>query len=272
MSTRLERPAGHKPTPASSVLVSYGDMAFSDKWGYWRGEFTGDVRGRAEFRESPRNFEKDGKEYYFETFVIDGPEGALRGTKDGVYDLTTGEFWDHGPVTEATGQLRHLRGHLIFERASTTTPGVFPMIGLRTPALFLPPHPAAGRGDRTLVCRMGTALDGPRRGWHGPVTGDLRGEADIWEHAKTYAIGDTEYFSEAFMVTGRNGSLQGTDAGMRNRATGYLWAYGFVSEALGAWARTLGAHVVRWGSSSSVSDSSPPDEPVCFVVVPVRGD
>ncbi len=268
----LERPMGHTSGSAGTVLVSYGDMAYSDKWGYWRGEFTGDVRGKTEFRESPKNFNKDGKEYYFETFVIDGPEGTLRGTKDGVYDLTTGEFWDHGPVTEATGHLSHLRGYLIFERASTTTPGVFPMLGHRTPALFLPPQPSAGRGDRILVCRTGTVLDGPRRGWHGPVTGDLQGEADFWEQAKTYSIGDTEYFSEAFVVTGRNGSLRGTDAGIWNRATGYFWAYGFVSEALGAWARTLGSHVVRWGSSSFARNSIAPDERVRFIVVPVHAD
>ncbi len=272
MSTRLARSENQVPEPPDTVLVSYGEMAYSDRWGYWRGEFSGDVRGKAEFRESPKNFENDDKEYYFETFLIDGPEGTLRGTKDGVYDLTTGEFWDHGPVTEATGRLRPLLGYLIFERASTTTPGVFPMIGHHTPALFVPPHPTAGRACHALVCRTGTALDGPQRGWHGPVTGDLQGEAEFSEQTKTYTIGDTEYFSEAFMLTGPNGSLRGTDVGMRNRATGYIWAYGFVSEALGAWARTLGAHVVRWGSSPSARKTSALDEPVYLILVPVRAD
>lgn len=272
MSAKVERQARHALGPAGTVLVSYGDMAFSDKWGYWRGEFGGDVRGKAEFRESLKNFEKDGREYYFETFLIDGPEGTLRGTKDGVYDLTTGEFWDHGPVTAATGRLSHLRNYLIFEHASTTTPGVFPIIGHHTPALFVPPEPVSAPGHRILVCRTGTVFDTPRHSWHGLMTGDLRGKAEFREQAKTYAIDDTDYFSEAFGVTGRDGSLRGADAGMRNRATGYLWACGFVSEALGAWAWTLGAHVVRWGPFSSDRKSGSPNEPARFIVVPAHAD
>ncbi len=245
-------------------------MAFSDAWGYWRGTVRGDLEGRAEFRETPRNFERDDVEYYFETFLFETADGVLRGSRHGVYDLRTGEFWDHGIVEDASGRLSHLERYHVFERATTTTPGVFPMIGERTPLLLVPPVPAPGRVDGALVGRAGTALAGGRGSWHGSLRGDLVAKAEFWEPAKAHTIGVTDYFTEAFSLAARDGSLRGTAAGTRDRETGALWSCGRVSEAIGAWQRLLGAHVVRWGAASPEERPTSPSDPVWFILVPVR--
>ena len=267
LTTKPRRSADRTSKHPDAVLVSYGDMAYSDEWGYWRGTLTGDVRGKAEFREQPKNFEKDGIEYYFEDFVIRTHDGVLRGTKNGVYDLTTGDFWDHGRVAEATGRWAPLRGYLVFERATTTTPGVFPMIGHHTPMLLVPPHPTASHDDRTLICHTDAAFRGERRG---TLTGDLRGNIEFRRKARTYAIGDTEYFSETFSITAREGTFHGTETGECDRTIGDFWSCGQVTETSGPWDRLMGARTLRWGRASGPRGQPTKARPVPFILAPVR--
>lgn len=250
------RPAARTPRGAARrdsggrLLVSYGDMAYSPAWGYWRGTYSGDVRGKAEFHEQPRNFEKDGIEYFFEDFVVETENGILRGTKDGVYDLTTGDFWDHGVVAEASKASTPLIGYRIFERAATTKPGVFPMIGHHTPMVLIPPHPVPGLDDRALISLASVAFNAARRCWTGTLSGDVKGNIEIREEPPTHAIGNTDYVSERFAITSRAGVLLGTAAGMGDRVRGTYAACGTVAEATGRWERALGAMVLRWSRIS----------------------
>lgn len=262
-----DRKSGHPDT----FLVSYGEMAYSDEWGYWRGTMSGDASGKAEFRESPKNFEKDGIEYYFETFVLKAHDGVLRGTKNGVYDLTTGDFWDHGHVAEASGRWSHLTGYLVFERDRTTTPGIFPMRGYHTPLVLVPPHPTPGLDDRALISCADTVFSDRGRSWTGRLAGDIRGKAEF-QAEQSYAIGDMEYFSGTLTVTTREGTFLGTDAGVRDRTTGDFWACGYVTEASGSWDLLVGHMLIEWGRRTG-----PPGQPVQahrtpFVLVRVRED
>lgn len=258
---------GAKDRPA--VLLSYGEMAYSDQWGYWRGNMTGDVPGQAEFHEQARNFEKDGIEYYFEDFTIKTTDGDLRGTKNGVYDLKTGEFWDHGRVAEATGRWVRLEGSLVFEKAKTTTPGVFPIIGHQTPLIFVPPHPRPDRGRRALVCRANLQTDLPRHSRRGTLAGGIRGTVELREREPGYVIGDTEYFLETFAVEAQGKTLRGSNIGERDRGTGEFWACGRVAETSGSWDRFMGAMTVLWGTASAGRHPSAGPELGSFIVVPV---
>lgn len=265
---------GRGPTKAdpAAVLVSYGDMAYSDEWGYWRGTLTGDVAGRAEFHEQPKNFEKDGIEYYFEDFTIETDGGDLRGTKNGVYDLKTGEFWDHGSVAEATGRWARLQGYLIFEKARTTTPGVFPMIGHHTPAVLVAPRPRPGKNPRALICRTHVRGSIPARSRRGTLSGGLSGDVEFVERPASYVNGDTEYFSETFTVAVREGTLRGIHVGERNRTTQDFWACGNVAETSGSLDRMTGAMTILWGRAFATQDSPVDPEGPVFIVVPVRAD
>ncbi len=244
-------------------------MAYSDQWGYWRGHMTGDVSGEAEFHEQARNFEKDGIEYYFEDFTIKTTDGDLRGTKNGVYDLKTGEFWDHGRVAEATARWTRLEGVLVFEKAKTTTPGVFPMIGHHTPLVFVPPHPRPSHGGRALVCRANLQANLPRHSRRGTLAGGVRGTMELREREPSYVIGDTEYFSETLAVDAQGKTLRGSHIGERNRSTGEFWACGNVAEASGSWDRFTGAMTALWGTASTVRNASAKAQQGSFIVVPV---
>ncbi len=269
MARRSAPELGRKGSKATAVLVSYGEMAFSDQWGYWRGNMTGDVPGQAEFHEQARNFEKDGMEYYFEDFTIKTPDGDLRGTKNGVYDLKTGEFWDHGRVTEATGRWTGMKGVLVFEKAKTTTPGVFPMIGHHTPLVFVPPHPRPSRGRRAIVCRANLHADLLRHSRRGTLTGGVRGTVELWEREPSYVIGGTEYFSETLAVDAQGKTLHGSHIGERNRITGGFWACGHVSETSGSSDYFRGAMTVLWGKASAVREPAARPVQGSFIVVAV---
>ncbi len=256
----------------AAVLISHAEMAFSDQWGYWRGTVTGDITGNAAYREQPRNFELDGVEYYFEDFVIEGSDGALRGTKDGVYDLTTGDFWNQGRVSTASGRWADFRGYLIFEKGRTTPPGVFPMEGHHTPLVLISAHPASGGDERALVCRTDAPFRRDRSPSQGTLTGDLCGTIQFQSPSKDYAIGNVGYFSEGFTVTTEKGTAIGTDEGMSDRTTGEFRLCGEVTKTPASMGDLLGHMVLAWGKSSDGRGGSGKPRRLPFVLARVRDE
>ncbi len=269
MSAGQERFVGGPRNPGDTILVAYADMAFSDQWGYWRGTVTGDLAGKAEFHEQPRNFEKDGREYYFEDFAIQSPDGVLRGTKEGVYDLATGDFWDHGRVGEASGRWGGLVGYRVFERARTTTPGVFPIEGHQTPMVLVSPHPGPGRDDRALVSRNDAPFGRDRSPSRGRLTGDLRGEIKSWPEPRPHVIGNTEYFFETFELTAEDGTLRGKEQGMHDRTTGEFAACGEVTDASGRLEVRIGHMVIAWGKADNSPEGTRRARRLPFILVQV---
>ncbi len=247
---RAQSPSrGLTQRPPDRVLVSHADMAFSPAWGYWRGAVRGGITGKAEFHEQPKNFEKDGKEYYFEKFVIQGRDGVVRGTKDGVYDLTTGDFWDCGRVTEASGRWARLVRYRVFEKATTTKPGVFPLEGHHTPLVLVSSHPGPGGDNLALVSRSDAPLGRERAPARGSLTGDLQGTIERRPLPGNYVIGDVEYFSETCSVTTEDGALQGREEGMYDRVTGAFASCGHVTGAAGALGGLVGRMIITWGQA-----------------------
>ncbi len=233
----------------AGVLVSQVDMAYSPDWGYWRGTITGALHGTIGFWEGPALIQ-DGIDYFSESFVITTTKGVIRGTDEGVYNLTTGAFWAYGQVTTATGHWRPLVGYTAFEWGTTSEPFVFPMIANDMPFVLLPAHPAPTHDDDVLVSHTDMAYSPDWGYWRGTMKGDIRGTVGFWEQPQNYAFADREYFFEAFTITTRTGVIQGVDLGFYNLTTGDFWAHGQVTQASGAWHFLVGYTVFEWGTTS----------------------
>jgi len=56
--------------------------------------------------------------------------------------------------------------------------------------------------------------------WEGPLTGDIEGTIQFWEHwDENYVVGGTEHFFETFIIMTDRGTITGMDAGVWNFAT-----------------------------------------------------
>lgn len=214
----------------TGVLVCHENMAFSPDWGYWRGTINGPIHGTVGFWELP-NVIQDGKEYFVESFVIATDNGVLQGRDEGVYDLTTGEFWAHGLVEDATGRWAYLEGYTIFEWGMTSTPFVFPMTAKNIPVVLVPPQPTPAH-DHDIGVTYSDLAFGPWGYWRGDVSGDLQGTEQIWEQSN-YLIGDELYFFENSTTRTTQGVVEVEDHGIFNLTSGNFWAIGQVTDASG---------------------------------------
>ncbi len=234
-----------------TILVSYSDVAFTLEAGHWQGTIRGSLRGTIAMYEGPRNFIVGDKEYFYETFVVSTGKGVVQGTDEGVYNLTTGDFWCHGSVTEASGHWAFLVGYALFEWGTTSTPGVFPMTGHDVPMILFPAQPGSADDVRTLVSSTDMAYSPDWGYWRGTMTGDVNGAVGFWEQPQNYVVGDNEYFFEAFTVTAHKGVLQGFDHGVYNLTTGDFWAFGQVTKATRGLGSLAGYTVFEWGTTST---------------------
>lgn len=231
----------------TGVLVSHVDMAYSPDWGYWRGTVIGPLHGVIGFWEQPALIVGN-TDYFAETFVITTSKGVLQGTDEGVYNLTTGDFWAHGTVTKATGHWAFAVGYTLFEWGTTTTPFVFPMIATDMPLVLTPAQPTPAH-DREVAVTYGDMAFGAWGYWRGTVSGDMRGTEEIHELEGT-VIGDKLYFLEVSTITTSKGVAQFVDRGVYNLTTGTFFAQGHVMQASGGWKFLLGYTSLGWGTTS----------------------
>ena len=99
-----------QPTPAKDreAHVAYDDMAYSD---CWRGDLSGDLVGTGAICLDPATYTLGNEEYFFESSVFQARQGVLRGEDRGVFDLTTGNFWAVGRITDASGKWHFMEGY-----------------------------------------------------------------------------------------------------------------------------------------------------------------
>ncbi len=119
-----------EPTPAKAhdVVVTYNDMAFSPSWGYWKGVVTGDLQGSAAiYLDLEKSYVYAGAEYFFESSVFTTRQGTLHGVDRGVFDLTTGNFWGVGRVTDASGRWHFMEGYTYLTFGNVPNLGQDPM-------------------------------------------------------------------------------------------------------------------------------------------------
>ena len=231
----------------TGILVSHMDMAFSPEWGYWRGTAQGPLRGTVGFWELPAIIVGN-TEYFFETFVITTSRGVIQGTDEGVYNLTTGVFWAHGTVTEATGHWAFSVGYTTFEWGTTTTPFVFPMIARHIPFVLTPNAPTPAH-DHDVAVTYGDMAFGEWGYWRGTVSGDMKGTMEIHELGGP-AVEDRLYFDEVSTITTNKGIVQFDDHGVYNLTTGTFFAQGTVVQATGGLKFLLGYTSLGWGTTS----------------------
>lgn len=126
-----------EPTPAHAhdVVVTYNDMEFSPSWGYWRGDVSGDMTGAGAIYLDAFHV-LEGKEYFFESSGIQTSQGAIQGVDRGVFDLTTGDFWGVGQITDASGRWNFMEGYAYVTFGNVPNVGGDPMTA-HAPFVFL---------------------------------------------------------------------------------------------------------------------------------------
>jgi len=88
--------------------------------------------------------------------------------------------------------------------------------------------------------------------WEGPLTGDIEGTIQFWEHwDENYVVGGTEHFFETFIIMTDRGTITGMDAGVWNLATFKFRANGWVTDATGDWAYLVGYKMHEIGTTTA---------------------
>ncbi len=127
------------PAHAHDIVVTNNDMVFSMAVGHWEGTISGDMEGTgAIYLDSaimqPEN--KPVKEYFFESSVFETRQGTIQGNDRGVFDLTTGNFWGVGQITDASGRWHFMEGYAYVTFGNVPNVGQDPMNAV-APFIFL---------------------------------------------------------------------------------------------------------------------------------------